>query len=110
MTLRGQEESGPEGQDAPAHGPAPGRAEGHTVPVAGIDQAPRPAGGLAPLRRLWQKLREGGALMVGVPDYDRYVEHMRAQHPAHVPMTREAFVRARMEARYGGKGTGKCPC
>ena len=30
------------------------------------------------LGALWRKLREGGALMVGVPDYDRYVAHMRA--------------------------------
>ncbi|MES2918798.1 MAG: YbdD/YjiX family protein [Pseudomonadota bacterium] len=59
---------------------------------------------------LWRRLKEGGALMVGVPDYDRYVEHMRVQHPEQEPMTREAFVRARMEARYGGKGGGKCPC
>lgn len=62
------------------------------------------------LAALWRKLKEGGALMVGVPDYDRYVAHMRAAHPELAPMTREAFVRARMEARYGGKGGGKCPC
>lgn len=62
------------------------------------------------LRRTWGRLKEGGALMVGVPDYDRYVAHMRSHHPEQPPLTREAFVRARMEARYGGKGTGKCPC
>lgn len=62
------------------------------------------------LRRFWLRLREGGALMVGVPDYDRYLAHMRAQHPDLAPLTREAFVRGRMEARYGGSGTGKCPC
>ena len=62
-------------------------------------------------RRLHPPQRFGrgrsGALMVGVPDYDRYVAHMRAQHPDHEPLTREAFVRARMEARYGGKGVLK---
>lgn len=62
------------------------------------------------LATVWQKLKEGGALMVGVPDYDRYVAHMRNAHPDITPLTREAFVRARMEARYGGKGSGKCPC
>lgn len=62
------------------------------------------------LRRFWQRLREGGALMVGVPDYDRYVAHMRDTHPELMPLSREAFVRGRMEARYGGGGTGKCPC
>lgn len=64
----------------------------------------------AGLRRFWQRLREGGALMVGVPDYERYLAHMQAQHPDLVPLTREAFVRDRMQARYGGSGTGKCPC
>lgn len=62
------------------------------------------------IRALWRKLREGGALMVGVPDYDRYLEHMRAVHPELTPLSREAFVQSRMLARYGGKGTGKCPC
>lgn len=62
------------------------------------------------LRRFWQRLREGGALMVGVPDYDRYRTHMQAHHPDLVPLTRQAFVRNRMQARYGGSGTGKCPC
>ncbi len=59
---------------------------------------------------LWQKLREGGALMVGVPDYARYLRHMQESHPEHVPLSREAFMRARMMARYGGKSAGKCPC
>lgn len=62
------------------------------------------------MRLLWQKLREGGALMVGVPDYERYLAHMREVHPELVPLNRDAFVRSRMQARYGGKGTGKCPC
>ncbi len=60
--------------------------------------------------RLWQRLREGGALMVGVPDYERYLAHMRQKHPDHVPLSREAFVQDRMVARYGGKGGGRCPC
>ncbi|MCD6060255.1 MAG: hypothetical protein K0S16_566 [Moraxellaceae bacterium] len=62
------------------------------------------------LQAIWRQLKEGGALMVGVPDYERYVAHMRSVHPEHEPLSREAFVRARMEARYAGKGTGKCPC
>jgi len=60
--------------------------------------------------RLWQKLREGGALMVGVPDYERYLAHMRETHPGQEPLSRDAFMRNRMQARYGGKGSGKCPC
>jgi uncharacterized short protein YbdD (DUF466 family) len=59
---------------------------------------------------LWQKLRESGALMVGVPDYERYLAHMQAAHPELEPLSREGFVHSRMVARYGGKGVGKCPC
>ena len=62
------------------------------------------------LQQLWQRLREGGSLMVGVPDYDRYREHMQASHPGLQVLSREAFVRNRMLARYGGKASGKCPC
>ena len=50
-------------------------------------------------RYLGQTLR----LMVGVPDYETYVEHMRATHPDQEPMSYEAFFRERQDARYGGK-------
>jgi uncharacterized short protein YbdD (DUF466 family) len=59
---------------------------------------------------VWQKLRQTGALMVGVPDYAHYVAHMREAHPDLPPLTEAEFVQSRMEARYGGKGAGKCPC
>lgn len=38
-------------------------------------------------RYLGQALR----LMVGLPDYDTYVAHMRATHPDREPMTYEEF-------------------
>lgn len=43
-------------------------------------------------------------MMIGVPDYDNYVEHMRVNHPDQTPMTYEEFFRDRQDARYGGKG------
>ncbi len=33
--------------------------------------------------------------MIGVPDYDNYVEHMRVTHPDQTPMTYEEFFRER---------------
>ncbi|WP_412529064.1 YbdD/YjiX family protein [Burkholderia lata] len=54
-------------------------------------------------RYLGQALR----LMVGLPDYDTYVAHMRATHPDRDPMTYEEFFRERQNARYGS-GAGKC--
>ncbi len=56
-------------------------------------------------RRVAQTLR----LMIGLPDYDAYVEHTRRAHPDRPVMSYEAFFRDRQEARYGGKGrVGHC--
>ncbi|MDZ5649284.1 YbdD/YjiX family protein [Nitrospirillum sp. BR 11828] len=46
-------------------------------------------------------------LMVGLPDYDSYVEHRRLNHPDQPVMSREEFFRERQEARYSGK-VGRC--
>ncbi|MDM0112740.1 YbdD/YjiX family protein [Variovorax sp. J22R133] len=54
-------------------------------------------------RTLAQSLR----LMVGVPDYDTYLAHMKVTHPDREPMSYEAFFRERQQARYGG-GSGRC--
>ena len=53
-------------------------------------------------------LRRTARSMVGMPDYDAYLRHMRDHHPGHAPMDRTAFFRNRQEARYGGKNGGKC--
>lgn len=48
-------------------------------------------------------------LMVGMPEYDTYVAHMKHAHPEPPVMTYEEFFRERQEARYGGKGrVGRC--
>jgi uncharacterized short protein YbdD (DUF466 family) len=44
-------------------------------------------------------------LMVGIPDYETYVAHRRANHPGLPIMSYEEFFVERQEARYGvGKG------
>jgi uncharacterized short protein YbdD (DUF466 family) len=55
-------------------------------------------------RHLTQSLR----LMVGVPEYGTYVEHMKTAHPDRTIMTQEEFFRERQEARYGGKVSRCC--
>ena len=45
---------------------------------------------------------QGARLMVGVPDYDTYAEHMRRLHPDKPLMTYAEFFRERQSARYGG--------
>ncbi len=54
----------------------------------------------------WRKALRGAArtarLMVGVPDYDTYLAHRRAEHPDEPAMSREQFVAERAERRFGG--------
>ena len=52
-------------------------------------------------------LGQAARLMVGLPDYDTYVQHLRTTHPDKPVMTYEEFFRERQEARFGG-ATGKC--
>jgi uncharacterized short protein YbdD (DUF466 family) len=59
------------------------------------------------LRDLWRFLAQTGRLIVGVPDYDRYLMHMRRSHPDIPPMSREAFFANRLQARYG-RGASRC--
>lgn len=46
--------------------------------------------------------------IIGVPDYDRYLAHMRECHAGAVPMTREEFERARLEDKYNRPGHRCC--
>jgi uncharacterized short protein YbdD (DUF466 family) len=46
--------------------------------------------------------------VIGVPDYDRYVAHLRAHHPATQPMTEDEFIRQRQAERYTKPGARCC--
>ena len=45
--------------------------------------------------------------IIGVPDYDTYVAHLRAHHPERAVPTYAEFFAERQEARYRGGG-GRC--
>ena len=62
------------------------------------------------LAKAGKYLGQTARLMIGVPDYDNYVEHMRVTHPDLTPMTYEEFFRERQDARYGGDGKGGMRC
>jgi uncharacterized short protein YbdD (DUF466 family) len=50
-------------------------------------------------------------LMIGVPDYETYVAHRRANHPNEPIMTYVEFFRERQQARYAvdkGRFRGCC--
>lgn len=60
------------------------------------------------LGQMGKYLGQAARLMVGLPDYDTYVQHMRLNHPDQLVMTEKEFFRERQEARYGGGDRIKC--
>ena len=46
-------------------------------------------------------------LLVGMPSYDKYVEHMRLHHPDKIPKTQKEFFKEALEKKYGA-GSTKC--
>jgi uncharacterized short protein YbdD (DUF466 family) len=46
--------------------------------------------------------------IIGVPDYDRYVKHVRERHPGATPLSRKEFERDRMTAKYTRPGSRCC--
>lgn len=63
---------------------------------------------LALLQVCWQRLVQTGRLVCGVPDYEVYRSHMRQHHPDKPMMDYASFFRERQQARYDGKGGGRC--
>ena len=57
--------------------------------------------------RLRRALRVVRAI-IGAPDYERYVAHMRQHHPECQIATRDEFIRQRMESRYSRPGARCC--
>ena len=52
------------------------------------------------LRTAYKWAARAARLMVGVPDYETYVEHRRTAHPGEPIMTYEEFYENRLQARY----------
>jgi uncharacterized short protein YbdD (DUF466 family) len=66
---------------------------------------------MASLNRVCACLAQTARLMVGIPDYQVYVEHRRNTHPDLPVMTYEEFFRERQQARYAvSKGRFRCCC
>lgn len=83
------------------------RPESVVADEARDDDAP-PASALDLASVFWQRALQSARLMVGVPDYDAYVAHLREKHPDVRPLTREDFVHAAQNRRYGRGGGGRC--
>lgn len=46
--------------------------------------------------------------IAGVPNYERYLEHLRLHHPEQTPLTEAAFHRQANDEKYGGNGIRRC--
>ena len=53
-------------------------------------------------------LREAVLRIIGAPDYERYVAHMREHHPQDPVLSRDDFTRERLAARYERPGARCC--
>lgn len=60
------------------------------------------------LRDMLATVAAAGRLMVGQSSYRAYRDHMAAHHPDAPVMDERAFFRSRQQARYGGRGGGRC--
>ena len=47
-------------------------------------------------------------VVVGAPDYDRYLAHHARCHPDAAPLSRDSFVEAALRARYERPGSRCC--
>ena len=68
--------------------------------------------GIKTVQLIWQRLQQSFRLMVGVPDYQTYLNHMAKHHADLEPMDSKTFYRYCVDARYPSAGGGmkKCPC
>lgn len=46
--------------------------------------------------------------IIGAPDYDHYLAHMRAHHPDLTPLSRDGFMSAQLKARFEKPGARCC--
>ena len=73
--------------------------------------AKRAADALCRFSAVWTGAVQMARLMVGIPDYETYVRHRRANHPGEPVMTYEEFFIERQSARYAvekGRFRGCC--
>ena len=46
--------------------------------------------------------------IIGAPDYERYLAHLRTCHPSEFPLSREQFSRDALARRYNQPGNRCC--
>ena len=59
------------------------------------------------VRRIYQRSDRFLHLLVGMPSYDKYLEHMHKNHPDKIKKKKKEFFKEAMESKYGA-GRTKC--
>ena len=63
---------------------------------------------VAPVQSLVQRVAAVIRRIIGVPDYDRYCQHVQLAHPGETPVSREEFFRSQQEGKYTRPGSRCC--
>ena len=69
---------------------------------------PDPAVPAAPQARLVDRCAELVRAVIGVPDYERYRQHMAEHHPGQPVMSEREFAEDRLQAKYSRPGQRCC--
>lgn len=80
---------------------------GAPAPAASPATSPGPVGTPSLLQRLRHAIRILHRI-IGAPDYEGYVAHATRCHPDRPPLSRDEFVRQRLEDRYSRPGSRCC--
>ncbi|MEO7433283.1 MAG: YbdD/YjiX family protein [Dokdonella sp.] len=67
----------------------------------------RPVAVVECARSVWARSVRIARQIIGVPDYDNYLDHLRRFHPERALPTYAEFFDERQQARYKGGG-GRC--
>jgi len=82
-----------------------------TKPAAAATVAAAPAEGIAPdarLRDRMRRVRQACRQIFGIPDYERYLAHMAAQHAGEPILSRREFFARSIDRKYGKSGPRCC--
>lgn len=63
---------------------------------------------ISKIYRFYKRIDRGLHLLVGMPSYDKYVEHMKLHHPDKIPKTQKEFFAECLERKYGAGGAKCC--
>lgn len=60
------------------------------------------------LTKVFAQLRPAYHQVFGIPDYQRYLDHVAAHHPGQVPLSRREFFARAIERKYCRAGAKCC--